>query len=697
MARIDASGIRHPASGIRHPASGILTLSLSHWSVVAAAPFVAAAALAQGADAPPPPIAGIHHYEIVVIGSGIEASGGFAPCDRWNRAYEVTDCGLVVGQLGVFSEPAPDPSQWINCDSFVTRHAFIYSTVARPDLGLAAGELRLLPNPVGSGAVAFDANDHGFIVGAAGAERVTRLQDERALLWRISPAPSGGGVVVAPQVIDPPLASFRSYSQGGFGRLASVSNGLAPTAAGTFRLDQNCPGVAPLPRTGVSAVEFTDFGVAHNVLCLPGNFVEHRAHSVSANGQLMAGFAESPCLFSYPVCVGSERHSTQFWSFSDPNPGCADGRTPDPNVWPEPPEDPDIPFFDSASVIRAVLGNGNPNFDGAGVGTVADTWEANGLGCAEYAAAWWPGSEDDITILPVPGAAFVRSEATDLDRISVAPEDGSPAHDSSCTALAGDDPAPELGTIAVGSGDRPVQIQTPNGFVQEFRQFGAVWHRPDCETSWSASAWTYRDVTAMVSKASPLADTPLNSALRITWIDGVNAHGDMAGQLEIELPVVGGQSETTFLWYPILLRAVKNSRVGDFNRDGIVGASDLAVLLNAWCLQATEGANCSAIADLSLDGLVSGQDLSMLLANWGPAVSPPPPCAAGFDTVPAAIANEAKAAVEFSIEYMGLSNLPAYRQWSRTAPEPLRELVDAAIFELSKELLGTTENEGGQE
>lgn len=53
---------------------------------------------------------------------------------------------------------------------------------------------------------------------------------------------------------------------------------------------------------------------------------------------------------------------------------------------------------------------------------------------------------------------------------------------------------------------------------------------------------------------------------------------------------------------------------GDLDRDGIVGGSDLAILLGAW---GTVGRGAPA-ADLNGDGVVGGADLAILLGAWGP-------------------------------------------------------------------------------
>lgn len=50
---------------------------------------------------------------------------------------------------------------------------------------------------------------------------------------------------------------------------------------------------------------------------------------------------------------------------------------------------------------------------------------------------------------------------------------------------------------------------------------------------------------------------------------------------------------------------------GDLNLDGVVNASDLPLLFNAW------GSPAGGFGDLNFDGAVDAQDFSILLANWG--------------------------------------------------------------------------------
>jgi hypothetical protein len=643
-----------------------------------------------------------------VIGPSVAAEFGFASCDQWNRAYEVTDCGLVVGQLAVRTAP-PDPGQ-DPCLS-VTRHAFIYSSGPRPDLGLA-NELRLLENPVDRGAVAFDANDHGFIVGAAGGDTPELVYwdfAERAVMWRLRPAQ--GGAVVTATVVDPPpdvhpgtgARYFRPYEAPdyGYGRLSSVQAGETPHAAGTFSLRFGCPGQQNAnARTGAVAVRFAaDGSISYRPSRSaemvdpdgPMAVTEERAEAIADTSLLLAGFRESACDISGSLCNGSALHDAAVWMPDTELPPwlVAEWRTPDPFEW-FPFPDAETPF-DSVAPIQAIKD------DGTAAGWVSDHVPGPPGGlypCEKQAAAWAPGAGSVVKILGgfhAPECAlrhqFFESESTDLDRVVISPEDGvSPENNAGALG-----PGPTSGVVVVGSGKRYVDPVAPTGQPRARRSFGALWFRPDGDQAWG-SEWSYREVTDMVSPASPLAEPPPESKFRVSLIEGVNVHGDMAGQLLVEQQV-NGVTERTY--YPILLRAVKVSGVGDFNRDGTVDSSDLAVVLSAWCDESA-GVNCSATADLNLDGSVDSADLGMVLSRWG-AQSNPPTCQLGLAAAPPAVAQESKQAVDFSIQYVGLQDLDVYRQWTTTAPEILRDLVDGAIFDVSKDLLETAGNEGGEQ
>jgi len=49
----------------------------------------------------------------------------------------------------------------------------------------------------------------------------------------------------------------------------------------------------------------------------------------------------------------------------------------------------------------------------------------------------------------------------------------------------------------------------------------------------------------------------------------------------------------------------------DFDGDGFVGASDLALLIGQW-------GQVGSAADLDGDGVIGAADLAMLIGDWGP-------------------------------------------------------------------------------
>jgi hypothetical protein len=53
----------------------------------------------------------------------------------------------------------------------------------------------------------------------------------------------------------------------------------------------------------------------------------------------------------------------------------------------------------------------------------------------------------------------------------------------------------------------------------------------------------------------------------------------------------------------------------DIDQDGLVGASDLTILLGSWNLTVDQSSNPRA--DIDQDGLVGASDLTLLLGSWG--------------------------------------------------------------------------------
>ena len=61
---------------------------------------------------------------------------------------------------------------------------------------------------------------------------------------------------------------------------------------------------------------------------------------------------------------------------------------------------------------------------------------------------------------------------------------------------------------------------------------------------------------------------------------------------------------------PGLQKVSAGAAVGDFNRDGLVGAADLATILSSW-------GTADAAIDLDRSGRVDVGDLGRVLAAWG--------------------------------------------------------------------------------
>lgn len=131
--------------------------------------------------------------------------------------------------------------------------------------------------------------------------------------------------------------------------------------------------------------------------------------------------------------------------------------------------------------------------------------------------------------------------------------------------------------------------------------------------------------------------------------------------------------------HPVVLRAVRLD--GDLDINDCVGATDLAILMSAWC--ASE--NCSEpnfAADLNRDGIIGSADLSALLANWGAGIG----CPAGAveSPVPALVAAASKRNVDFSAYFIGLEDIEGYRAWAATAPPATRRVIDEVMWLIAK-------------
>ena len=83
-----------------------------------------------------------------------------------------------------------------------------------------------------------------------------------------------------------------------------------------------------------------------------------------------------------------------------------------------------------------------------------------------------------------------------------------------------------------------------------------------------------------------------------------------------------------------------------------------------------------------MDGVVGAADLAIILARFGSTCG----CLNGSGLeVPEQVASEAKHSIEFSMQFVGLEDIPTYQQWAAVVPPELRQLVDHAIWGIASE------------
>ena len=270
-------------------------------------------------------LGGIHHYELVVLGED-------EPSSPYNIAYEISDCGLIVGQM----------IQATDGGSSLSR-AFLYSTRTRP--GLPAGTVNFLPSvlPTERNSIARDVNDDGWIVGDFGAASSDPESLRKAVAWKLGPDGS-----MTARMIDPPISDeFRSYAGGGYGWLAAVSMGETPWVTANFALLGTCSmGHPELSRERVVGVRLFEAPavVPYRLLCPQcssqddGDGGRHDALGISSNGKLLCGSREA-CGFEMQCGEGSGLRATNWlrdwedcveWDECALGLDCVNCRTPNP-------------------------------------------------------------------------------------------------------------------------------------------------------------------------------------------------------------------------------------------------------------------------------------------------------------------------------------------------------------------------------
>jgi hypothetical protein len=152
-------------------------------------------------------------------------------------------------------------------------------------------------------------------------------------------------------------------------------------------------------------------------------------------------------------------------------------------------------------------------------------------------------------------------------------------------------------TCTAGSPVTPSVLYYPPAGSQE----------PDCgycypEDVLVLAGWTARSIFVGLDTIATLADR--GSDLDTRYVDA-----------RVEPLPNGSQCQErvcTWLTYPNGLVAAADTCEADLDGDGIVGGSDLGVLLTYWGFQG------GVPADLNGDGVVDGADYGLLLSAWGP-------------------------------------------------------------------------------
>jgi hypothetical protein len=558
---------------------------------------LAAAAVSDAAAQQGPPIAGIHHFEVVLLGLDHEDHPS-------NAAYAISNGGIVVGRVN---------------DAGATR-AFVYMLRDRTsEFGAGAGSFRLLSPADAVGAVAYAVNDAGVIVGSVGAGSDADFDEvrfvERAASWRLSTAGGDSFDLAMP----PSSTDFLPYTTGGYGRFRAVSEGLTPWATGAFRLASNC-----------GSSQFSPRRTAATALWL-------RATAPSAADYRWeipsAARSEARAISPLALQSGGVQYNCPSWD------------EPRARGW----------FIGGANELLGFSRHFAPSPASGSLGTttidaVADDGCAVGFGLVQ------PNSEPELALFWRPGAgslgAMLPPASVDGHGLKGARARGLAATSGLACGL-------EPGRLAVG------RFRPTSG------ERGRFWFRPDTAGSdWTTGSWSYHDPLDFIS---PIA----RSRIIVKELFGVNASGDMVGRACIGCDEALGIAGRTV---PIVLRSVTDACVGDLNHDGAIGAPDLAVVLGSWCLDG--GIECNAAADLDIDGVVGAADLAIILTKFGSTCG----CSSGSGLeVPAQVASEAKDSIEFSIQYVGLEDIPTYQQWAAVVPPELRLLVDQAIWGIASE------------
>ena len=533
--------------------------------------------------------------------------------DPENGARDISNAGLAVGRVE---------------SGDLRQRAFVYARTAQ--FGVPAATVVWLPTPLDGGGVPFDGaealdvNESGIVAGNAGATLGlvgggTSTWPSRAVLWRLG---AGAGGSPTWQRFDPPN---------------SEPHGVWPQADLGFTAFSGLSADSPVRAVGYAGADFGCFGSGG---CALGDR-RPVAFAVDVPSVGAPQFrTEEGARPGSPPCprkgraMGISRDGRFVAGARNTTTGCMHdplyfGIECSPTMW-----DP----LGAHDILAADLG-----------AAVSSQWGVVSSECVAVSARTNGGA------IAVGYALAPPAPGTSVPHAWLVPAEGpGQAQPLQLPAWAGGGSVADIEVARWrSSSGEPARVA-----VGRVGESAAIWFWD--ASGWSATNWIVRDVN------SPLVLSPLWAArgIQIQKLWGVNEWGDAVGEA-----VAGGVRR------PVILRA---SRVlGDLDWNGCVGASDLAILLGAWC----PSPPCDAVppsADLDRNGLVGASDLSILLGQWSCTQ------AAQASFVPAVIAEETKVTVDFAAQFVGLSDIQGYRSWAQTAPAPLREIVDAAMWSVAK-------------
>lgn len=560
-------------------------------------------------------VPGVWNYD-VILPEFPPIAGGLPGIvnDRENGARDISNTGLAVGRVQ---------------SGDLRQRAFVYARTAQ--FGVPVATVFWLPTPLDGGGVPFDGaealdvNESGVVAGNAGATSGlvgggTSDWPSRAVLWRLG---AGAGGAPSWQRFDPP---------------SSAPHGAWPQADLGFTAFIGLSADFPVRAVGYAGAAFGCLGSGG---CAFG--VRPVAFAVDVPSVGAPQFrTEQGARPGSPPCprkgraMGISRDGRFVVGARNTSIGCDHdpvslGIACSPTMW-----DP----LGAHDILAA-----DPEFGAA----VSDQWGVVSSECVAVSARANGGA------IAVGYAVAPPTPGTSVPHAWLVSEEGpEQAQSLQLPSWTGSGLVADIERARwLSSSGEPARVA-----VGRVGESAAIWFWD--AGGWSHSNWSVRDVN------SPFVLSPLWAArgIEIQMLWGVNEWGDAVGEA-----VMGGVRR------PVILRA---SRVlGDLDWNGCVGASDLAILLGAWC-PSPPCDTAPPSADLDRDGLVGASDLSILLGQWSCAQ------AAQASFVPQEIAEETKVTVDFAAQFVGLSDIQGYRAWAQTAPAPLREIVDAVMWSVAK-------------